>query len=137
MSEIKITLDMRLLNDKDIDFFHYDQSYPLAKCEEGEWYIVSRGDLECDYYDDFGNWITDDIYDIQHYYVRNNEELAKAIDEDKLRFDMNNWFELEFYNNNGDFDEYDEHNYTDECFGSISEVYKDFLQYIKEVNDEK
>lgn len=122
--DYKITLDKRLLDDKDYDFFHYQCSYELATCKYGIFYIVSRGELKCDYYDDNGNWVDNAIDTIQDYYVRNNEEYNKAIANDNLRLDMNNWFSIEMFDNNNNYVEL--FDYLDNVYGSISECLDEF-----------
>ena len=37
---IKIVLDEKLLDDKDYDFFHYQESYKLAECEYGTFILL-------------------------------------------------------------------------------------------------
>ena len=126
LSGLEITLDKELLDDKDYDFFHYQQSYELAKCDYGTFYIASRGELRCDYFDDNGKWIESAIDTIQNYYVRNNEEFNKAIDSNKFYLDMNNWFSIEFIDNNGDYLEYCD--FLDNVYGSISECLLCFVE---------
>lgn len=119
LSGLKITLDTRLLNNEDCDFFHYEQSYELAKCDYGTFYIASRGELKCNYTDTKENIDTWNYNDIINYYVRNNTELFKAINENKIYFDMNNWFSIEFIDNNNNYLEV--FDYLDNVYGSISE----------------
>lgn len=126
LSGLEITLDKELLDDKDYDFFHYQQSYELAKCDYGTFYIASRGELRCDYFDDNGNLIESAIDTIQNWYVRNNEEFIKAIDSGKLYLDMNNWFSIEFIDNNGDYLEYCD--FLDNVYGSISDCLLYFVE---------
>lgn len=129
---INITLDKNLLNDEDYDFFHYEQSYELAKCEFGTFYIVSRGELNCTYIDEEKDIDTSDYDDIVRYYVKNNKEYENAIDNCKLVQDMNNWFSIEFFDNNEEFIE--DNCFIDSVYGSISECLQDFQNIIK--NDE-
>lgn len=119
LGKIKITLDTRLLNDEDFDFFHYQQSYELAKCDYGTFYIASRGELKCDYYDDNGEWVDNALDTIQNCYVRNNKEFLKAIENGNLYLDCNNWFSIELIDNNNHFVEL--FDYLDNVYGSISE----------------
>ena len=84
--EIKIVLDEKLLDNKDYDFFHYDNSYKLAECEYGDFYIASRGELKCAYIDKENKLITENYYDIIRYYVKNNEKYEKAVDNGNLVF---------------------------------------------------
>ena len=125
--EIKITLNKELLNDKDMDFFHYNGEYELAKCDYGKFYIVSRGELKCDYFDDNGVWVDNAINTIQNWYVRNNDEYIKATNNGNLVLDMNNWFEIDFITNNGKYV-----CLTDDVFGSISECLTTFEELIKD-----
>ena len=81
---IGITLDKRLLDNADSDFFHYGYGYELAKCEYGTWRVNSLGELKCHYTDEEKGIDTWNYADIVNYYVRNNDELAKAVDEDKI-----------------------------------------------------
>lgn len=127
--EIKITLDKRLLNDEDSDFFHYDYGYELAKCKYGTWRINSLGELKCHYVDEEKGIDTWNYFDIINYYVRNNKELEQAIDNGKLYCDMNNWFSIEFFDNNGN---YIEDYFFDSVYGSISEGLEDFKYQIKD-----
>lgn len=125
----EITLDKNLLNNKDIDFFHYMQSYELAKCKYGKFYLVSRGELKCHYVDEKNNVDTWNYSDIVNYYITNNDELGKAIDEDKIYFDMNNWFSIEMIDNNGNYVEI--FDYLDNVYGSISEGLNSFEELMK------
>ena len=127
--EIKITLDKRLLNDEDSDFFHYGYGYELAKCKYGTWRINSLGELKCHYVDEEKGIDTWNYFDIINYYVRNNKELEQAIDSGKLYCDMNNWFSIEFFDNNGN---YIEDYFFDSVYGSISEGLEDFKYQIKD-----
>ena len=125
---IKIVLDEKLLDDKDYDFFHYDSSYKLAECEYGDFYIASRGELKCAYIDKEKEIETRNYYDIIRYYVKNNEEYEKAVDDGKLVLDLNNWFEIEFYTkDNGKYV-----CLTDDIFGNITECLMAFKKYIKD-----
>ena len=126
-----ITLDKSLLNDKDMDFFHYDYGYELAICEYGIIRIDSLGELKCTYIidKDKGEY-TNNYCDIVNYYVRDNEEYEKAINE-KLFCDLNNWFSIEVFDNEGN---YIEGFFSDSVYGSISEAYYEFLEFIKEEN---
>ena len=125
----EITLDKNLLDNKDIDFFHYMQSYELAKCELGTFYLVSRGELKCHYVDEKNNVDTWNYSDIINYYITNNDELGKAIDEDKIYFDMNNWFSIEMIDNNGNYVEI--FDYLDNVYGSIREGLNSFEELMK------
>lgn len=130
---IEITLDKRLLDNADSDFFHWDYGYELAKCEYGTWRINSLGELKCHYVDEEKGIDTWNYADIVNYYIRNNDELAKAVDEDKIYFDMNNWFSIEFFDNNGN---YIESYFRDSVYGSISEGLEDFEYQIKNYLDD-
>lgn len=129
MKDLEITLDKNLLNNKDIDFFHYMQSYELAKCKYGKFYLVSRGELKCHYVDEKNNVDTWNYSDIVNYYITNNDELGKAIDEDKIYFDMNNWFSIEMIDNNGNYVEI--FDYLDNVYGSIREGLNSFEELMK------
>lgn len=143
LGKIKITLDTRLLDNKDYDFFHYQQSYELAKCDYGTFYIASRGELKCHYVDEKKDIDTWNYSDIVNYYITNNDELRKAIDEGKIYFDMNNWFSIEMFDNNNHYIEL--FDYLDNVYGSISEglngLYdiitdKEFVdEILKEINE--
>lgn len=127
--EIKIVLDEKLLDDKDYDFFHYDSSYKLAECEYGDFYIASRGELKCAYIDETKGIETRNYDDIIRYYVKNNEEYEKAVDN-KLIFDLNNWFEIEFYTKAENSIDSEYVCLTDDIFGSISECLEEFKKII-------
>ena len=129
MKDLEITLDKNLLNNKDIDFFHYMQSYELAKCKYGKFYLVSRGALKCHYVEEKNNVDTWNYSDIVNYYITNNDELGKAIDEDKIYFDMNNWFSIEMIDNNGNYVEI--FDYLDNVYGSIREGLNSFEELMK------
>lgn len=125
---IKIVLDEKLLDDKDYDFFHYQESYKLAECEYGTFYIASRGDMRCAYIDKENDIYREDYIDIVRYHIKNNADYEKAVDEGKLVFDLNNWFEIEFYTkDNGEYVYL-----TDDIFGSITECLMAFKEYIKD-----
>lgn len=129
MKDLEITLDKNLLNNRDLDFFHYMQSYELAKCKYGKFYLVSRGELKCHYVDEKNNVDTWNYSDIVNYYITNNDELGKAIDEDKIYFDMNNWFSIEMIDNNGNYVEM--FDYLDNVYGSIREGLNSFEELMK------
>lgn len=130
--KIKIVLDEKLLDDKDYDFFHYDSSYHLAECEYGDFYIASRGELKCAYIDKENKLITENYCDIIRYYVKNNEEYEKAVDNGNLVFDLNNWFEIEFYTKAEENIKREYVCLTDEIFGNIGECLAVFKEYIKD-----
>lgn len=130
--EIKIVLDKRLLDNKDYDFFHYGNSYKLAECEYGDFYIASRGELKCSYVDKNNEIITENYYNIINYYIKNNEEYQKAVDNGSLILDLNNWFEIEFYTKAEEDIRREYICLTDEIFGSISEGLTMFKEYIKD-----
>ena len=115
MKDLEITLDKNLLNNKDIDFFHYMQSYELAKCKYGKFYLVSRGELKCHYVDEKNNVDTWNYSDIVNYYITNNDELGKAIDE--------------VIDNNGNYVEM--FDYLDNVYGSIREGLNSFEELMK------
>lgn len=129
---IKITLDEKLLNDKDIDFFHYGDSYELAKCELGTFYISSRGELKCLYIDKEKKIETRDYVDIIRYYIKNNDEYCNAVENGNLILDLNNWFEIEFFTKSDDNISSEYVCLTDDIFGSISECLKEFKEIIKD-----
>ena len=91
------------------------------------------GELKCHYVDEEKGIDTWNYADIVNYYIRNNDELAKAVDEDKIYFDMNNWFSIEFFDNNGN---YIESYFRDSVYGSISEGLEDFEYQIKNYLDD-
>lgn len=131
---VEITLDKRLLDNADSDFFHYGYGYELAKCKYGTWRVNSLGKLKCHYTDEEKGIDTWNYVDIVNYYIRNNNELVKAVDENKIYFDMNNWFSIEFFDNNGNFIE---NNYFgDSVYGSISESLEDFKYQIENYLDD-
>ena len=135
---IEITLDKRLLDNADCDFFHWGYGYELAKCEYGTWRIDSLGELKCHYVDEKNNVDTWNYSDIINYYITNNDELGKAIDEDKIYFDMNNWFSIEMIDNNGNYVEI--FDYLDNVYGSIREglnSFEDLMQDEQFINDLK
>lgn len=136
--EIKIVLDEKLLNNEDIDFFHYGYSYKLAECEYGDFYIASRGEIKCTYIDKEKEIETRNYDDIIRYYVKNNEEYEKAVDNGNLVFDLNNWFEIEFYTKAENSIDSEYVCLTDDIFGSISECLEEFKSIIadKEVMEE-
>ena len=54
--------------------------------------------------------------------------MLRDFDEGKLVFDLNNWFEIEFYTkDNGEYV-----CLTDDIFGSITECLMAFKEYIKD-----
>ena len=77
----KITLDKKLLDNQDIDFFHYGQTYELAKCELGTFYITSCGELKCEFTNEEKGIQTRNYDDIVRYYVRNNDEYLQFMYE--------------------------------------------------------
>lgn len=129
---IEITLDEKLLDDKDMDFFHYGESYELAKCEYGTFYVSSRGELKCWYIDEEKDIETRDYVDIIRYYVKNNDEYCNAVESGKLAFDLNNWFEIEFFTKSDNNISSEYVCLTDDIFGSISECLATFKEYIKD-----
>ena len=124
-----ITLDKSLLNNQDIDFFHYGYSYELGVCKYGSIWCCSRGELKCEYTD--GDISTRNYDDIIRYYVRNNDEYYKAVESGKLYFMLGNWFEIEFIDNEGNYVD----NIYDDTFGSIGECIDTLLHDLQ--NDEK
>lgn len=129
MKDLEITLDKNLLNNRDLDFFHWDCGYELAKCKYGKFYLVSRGELKCHYVDEENNVDTWNYSDIVNYYITNNDELGKVIDEGKIYFDMNNWFSIEMFDDNGNYVEI--FDYLDNVYGSISEGLNSFKELMK------
>ena len=101
----EITLDKNLLNNKDMDFFHYEQTYELAKCELGTFYITSLGELKCEFTNEEKGIQTRNYDDIVRYYIRNNDEYLQAVGMEEennvgnLYIDLGNWFSLELVRN--------------------------------------
>lgn len=136
---ISITLDKKLLNDKDIDFFHYNESFELATCEYGCFRITSMGELKGIYRDDEELIAEDNLNIVKKYYVKNNDEYIKAINNGKLYLDLNNWFTIEFFDNN---DNFIETNYIDSVYGSLSDCLLGFkedlenTEFMKELEEQ-
>ena len=140
----EITLDKNLLNNKDIDFFHYEQTYELAKCELGTFYITSCGELKCEFTNEEKGIQTRNYDDIVRYYIRNNDEYLQAVgvkeenNVGNLYIDLGNWFSLELVRNGNRYCEVID-NY-DLVYGSISEClenFKDLMQDEQFINDLK
>lgn len=142
--EYEIILDKKLLNDKDMDFFHYEQIYKLAKCELGTFYIASRGELSCEFTNEEKGIQTRRYDEIIRYYVRNNDEYLQAtgMEEENhvgnLDIDLGNWFSLELVRNEKCY--YKVTDSYDLVYGSISEClenFKDLMQDEQFINDLK
>lgn len=140
----EITLDKNLLDNKDIDFFHYMQSYELAKCELGTFYITSCGELKCEFTNEEKGIQTRNYDDIVRYYVRNNDEYLQAVGMEEennvgdLYIDLSNWFSLELIRNGICY--YEVIDSYDLVYGSISEClesFKDLMQDEQFINDLK
>lgn len=140
----EITLDKNLLDNKDIDFFHYMQSYELAKCELGTFYITSCGELKCEFTNEEKGIQTRNYDDIVRYYVRNNNEYLQAVGVEEennvgnLDIDLGNWFSLELVRNGKCY--YEVIDSYDLVYGSISEClenFKDLMQDEQFINDLK
>lgn len=140
--EYKIILDKSLLNDKDIDFFHYKQTYELAKCELGTFHITSCGELKCEFINEEKGIQTRNYDDIVRYYVRNNDEYLQAVGMEiennvgNLDIDLGNWFSLELVRNGNRY--YKIIDSYDLVYGSISEClesFKDLMQDEQFIND--
>ena len=140
----EITLDKNLLDNKDIDFFHYMQSYELAKCELGTFYITSYGELKCEFTNEEKGIQTRNYDDIVRYYVRNNDEYLQAVGMEEennvgnLDVDLSNWFSLELVRNGKCY--YEVIDSYDLVYGSISEClenFKDLMQDEQFINDLK
>ena len=140
--EYEIILDKKLLNDKDMDFFHYEQAYKLAKCELGTFYIASRGELSCEFTNEEKGIQTRHYDKIIRYYVRNNDEFLQAIDTEEennvgdLVFFSSNWFTLEFIDNQGNYSGVLED--YDLVYDSISECLENFKKLMQDeqfIND--
>ena len=140
----EITLDKNLLDNKDIDFFHYEQTYELAKCELGTFYITSCGELKCEFTNEEKGIQTRNYDDIVRYYVRNNDEYLQAVgmeEENNVRnlyIDLGNWFSLELVRNGNRY--YEVIDSYDLVYGSISEClenFKDLMQDEQFINDLK
>ena len=142
--EYEITLDKNLLDNKDIDFFHYEQTYELAKCELGTFYITSCGELKCEFTNEEKGIQTRNYDDIVRYYIRNNDEYLQAIGWEEennvgnLDVDLGNWFSLELVRNGSCY--YKIIDSYDLVYGSISEClesFKDLMQNEQFINDLK
>ena len=140
----EITLDKNLLDNKDIDFFHYMQSYELAKCELGTFYITSCGELKCEFTNEEKGIQTRNYDDIVRYYIRNNDEYLQAVgvkeenNVGNLYIDLGNWFSLELVRNGNRY--YEVIDSYDLVYGSISEClksFKDLMQNEQFINDLK
>lgn len=118
-----LTLDKNLLNNKDIDFFHYDCSYELAIFEYGTMRIDSLGELKCTYIDKEKGICEYDYCNIVNNYVRNNKEYMNSINN-KLICERNNWFSIRIIDNEG---KYIENYFSDNFYSSISSAYYDFI----------
>lgn len=142
----EVTLDKNLLDNKDIDFFHYRQSYELAKCELGTFYITSCGDLKCEFTNKEKGINTRNYDDIVRYYVRDNNEYLQAVGMEEennvgiLDIDLGNWFELELIDNKGRYVE--TLGLYDLVYGSIREGLENFKvlmqdeDFIKDLKEE-
>lgn len=116
---INITIDEKYLDDKQCDFFHYQETIELATCEYGKFYIVSRGELKVSYTnEDKEIYDCRNIDDIQRYYITNDDDYIEEQIIGNLYVDLGNWFEIELIDNNG---EYIETTLTDDIFGDIQE----------------
>lgn len=142
--EYKITLDKKLLDNKSICFFHYGQTYELAKCELGTFYITSCGELKCEFTNEEKGIQTRNYDDIVRYYVRNNDEYLQAVGMEEennvgnLDIDLENWFSLELIDNKGRYIE--TLDFYDLVYGFISEClesFKDLMQNEQFINDLK
>lgn len=140
----EITLDKNLLNNKDIDFFHYKQTYELAKCELGTFYITSCGELKCEFTNEEKGIQTRNYDDIVRYYIRNNDEYLQAVGMEEennvgnLDVDFGNWFSLELVRNGNCY--YEVIDSYDLVYGSISECleeFKDLMQDEQFISDLK
>lgn len=140
----EITLDKNLLDNKDIDFFHYMQSYEFAKCELGTFYITSRGELKCEFTNEEKGIQTRNYDDIVRYYIRNNDEYLQAVGMEEennvgnLDVDFGNWLSLELVRNGNCY--YEVIDSYDLVYGSISECleeFKDLMQDEQFINDLK
>lgn len=142
----EITLDKNLLNNKDIDFFHYMQSYELAKCELGTFYITSCGELKCEFTNEEKGIQTRNYDDIVRYYVRNNDEYLQAVGMEEennvgnLDIDLGNWFSLELVRNGKRYyeviDSYElVYGAIDECLESFKDLMQD-EQFISDLKEE-
>ena len=140
----EITLDKNLLNNKDIDFFHYEQTYEFAKCELGTFYITSCGELKCEFTNEEKGIQTRNYDDIVRYYVRNNDEYLQAVGMEEennvgnLYFDLGNWFSLELVRNGNRYCEVIDS--YDLVYGSISECLENFKYLMQDkqfINDLK
>lgn len=127
--ELKITLDKNLLNNKDIDFFHYGKQYELAKYNNYTFIIASRGELKIEYQTE--NYSTRNYNDIVRYYVKNNNDYIKSINNGNLNIMLGNWFEIEIINKKGEYI----CNLYDECFFSIKECLKMLKKAFKNTVD--
>lgn len=128
---MKITIDNKYLDDKQSDFFHYQETIELAKCEYGTFYIMSCGELKVSYTNQEKGIINErNIDDIQRYYVTNDDEYIQAQYDNTLDIILGNWFELDLVDDKGNrLDHY----YTDEVFGTISEC----IDAIKDLKEEE
>lgn len=142
--EYEITLDKNLLDNKDIDFFHYKQTYELAKCELGTFYITSCGELKCEFTNEEKGIKTRNYDDIVRYYIRNNDEYLQAVGMEEennvgnLDIDLGNWFSLELVRNGKRY--YEVIDSYDLVYGSISECLEEFKNLMQDeqfVNDLK
>lgn len=142
--EYEITLDKNLLDNKDIDFFHYKQTYELAKCELGTFYITSCGELKCEFTNEEKGISTRNYDDIVRYYIRNNDEYLQAVGMEEennvgnLDIDLGNWLSLELVRNGKCY--YEVIDSYDLVYGSISECLEEFKNLMQDeqfVNDLK
>lgn len=144
--EYEITLDKNLLDNKDIDFFHYKQTYELAKCELGTFYITSCGELKCEFTNEEKGIQTRNYDDIVRYYVRNNDEYLQAVGMEEennvgnLDIDLGNWFSLELVRNGKRYyeviDSYElVYGAIDECLENFKDLMQD-EQFISDLKEE-
>lgn len=140
----EVILDKNLLDNKDIDFFHYKQTYELAKCELGTFYITSCGELKCEFTNEEKGIQTRNYDDIVRYYIRNNDEYLQAVGMEEennvgnLDVDFGNWLSLELVRNGNCY--YEVIDSYDLVYGSISECleeFKDLMQDEQFINDLK
>lgn len=104
--------------------------------------IEANGDIYADYYEN-GEYVkrykdkrnTGQFYNEFCCDIKNDAELYKAIDENILRFDFNNWWECFIIDPQGNFHDLMwvlDSDYLDDAIKEVEENLEDMIKYIEE-----
>lgn len=119
------------------DSFFYDNDIAKIVGKQGVYFLTAAGDIDIEILDANGEWYRYDSYHVQdaiEKYKLTDKELERLLDEDKIKWNMNNWFEVYFVAHGADAS-YDDGNLGDVDYDYSTGI-RTLEQYAKDMEAE-